>query len=1006
MNKYNVKSWLSVWLLLSLGFPWGVWFSCSDTLNHSPPVKTEHASEPETTEITAQEKTFTPEETPSSAPEEMSEISDAQTPPEIDRERPESPEPPEEAREPDQPQPPKFQPGVFTHAVVGRTLRLYVLGPTLVRIHYTRDQQGHPDRGWTHVLTDWPKNPYPSSEQAEHFLLHTPSLTFQIHKTDASIQIKTTNGQILSQDIPSTTTTYPSLVRKRIDATEYFYGFGEKTGPLNKRGFKLSMWNTDPLYPTNQYTPTADPIYQSIPFFIGLRNKQAYGVYLNNTFRSIFDVGQTAPDELRIETTGGDLDYFFFYGPAVREVVQQYTQITGRYPLPPLWTLGYHQSRWSYAPATELQRIATELRSRQLPCDGLWLDIDYMDGFRSFTWNPTGFPQPATLLSQLQNDGFKVTAILDPGIKQDPGGTYQVYNTGMTDNHFVRMPDQNHYVGVVWPGNSLFPDFTNPSTRQWWSQFVKDFVSTGLQGLWIDMNEPATWQPSGFPLDSVFAGEGIRTDHRETHNVYALLMAKATHEGMKLARPQQRPFVLTRAGFAGIQRYAAVWTGDMASDWDHLRMAPAMLMNLGLSGVPMIGSDIGGFTGGPSAELFARWIQLGSISPFFRTHVQSSAPRQEPWSFGTSIESISRNAIALRYQWLPYFYSLMYEASETGIPLLRPLFLAYQNDEKTYQRNDQIMLGDFVLVAPVLDAGQKSRMLYLPPGIWFDHATTHAFEGAQEMSVAAPLERLPLLIAQGAILPSWPPTQYVGQQIHRTLYIDLYPVPNIPPSRFVLYLDDGQTTAYQTGQYYKRTLQLTTTSRDALFVMEAPQGSHTITETHTHLRWHGIKRPPTACVLDGQSLSSHPTLTDLDTKEGWFYDTTTETIHTRVPISPQTEQIRCNYDATQPLHHKVQVQWTVQLPANTPTGDVYFASNLLGWHPNGRMMQRSGNTATLTLTLQKGMALEYKYTLGQWTQVEKQKDCKERDNRLLHITTTPQQNVSDTIEQWAQIGCP
>ena len=358
-----------------------------------------------------------------------------------------------------------------------------------------------------------------------------------------------------------------------------------------------------------------------------------------------------------------------------------------------------------------------------------------MRGFRSFTWDGSRFPDPPKLLADLAKDGFKVVTIIDPGIKHDPNAGYTVYDDGVSGGHFVKRGDGSLYLGQVWPGEAVFPDFTRPATRAWWSGLVGELVKTGVRGVWIDMNEPTSWTPGGFPDDVRFDGEGQPTDHREAHNVYALQMARATREGQTAARP----FVLTRAGFAGIQRFAAVWTGDMESSWEHLAMAPAMLLGLGLSGVPWVGTDVGGYSGGPGGELYARWLQLGSVSPFFRTHSQTGSPPQEPWAFGVELEAVNRRQLELRYRLLPYLYSLAREASTKGTPPLRPLLYEFAADPQTHAIGDELLLGPWLLAAPVLEAGKRTRQLYLPPGRWYDYWSRAVLEGGKQVTVAAPL---------------------------------------------------------------------------------------------------------------------------------------------------------------------------------------------------------------------------------------------------------------------------
>lgn len=901
--------------------------------------------------------------------------------------------------------------GTFELKVPGRTLQLTVLADDIVRVHYLSPSgQAQPDRGWTHIVTSWPTATLAFTDAGDYLSHRTALLEIRVTKQDAAVSLLDLAGQPLSEDVADQTGgQYVRHVRKTLAADEHFYGLGEKTGPLDKRGQKLEMWTTDPLYPTASYTPTADPIYQAHPFLIGLRGGAAYGIYLSSTFRTRFDLGYSSSDEIQLETDGGDLDYFFIYGPAVSRVVERFTGVlVGRMPLPPLWALGYHQSRWSYYPESKVRQVTAELRTRQIPCDGFWLDIDYMDGFRSFTWDKTRFPDPAKLLADLKSEGFKVTAIIDPGIKQDASGGYTVHDDGLAQGHFVTMPDKSVFVGQVWPGAALFPDFTRPATRAWWSGLVKSFVSAGLSGIWIDMNEPVTWDPAGFPLDSVWDGEGTPTDHREARNVFALLMARATREGLEQADPNGRPFVLTRSGFSGIQRYSAVWTGDMESSWAHLRMAPTMLMNMGLSGVAFAGTDVGGFSGSPGAELFARWIELGSFSPFFRTHVQENTPDQEPWSFGAQVEQISRSQIELRYRLLPYLYSLARETARSGAPILRPPLYEFQSDEKTYQLDRQFMVGPFLLAAPVTESGQTSRALYLPAGAsWFDYHSEAVFSGGQSASLAAPLERLPLLVRAGAILPSTELVQYVGQKQPQTLYLDLYPLSGTPATSFTLYRDDGATRAFEKGAYQELPLTLESTATGATLTVGAPAGSFSAPEQHLTVRFHGVGAKPQKVSAGGADLAARASLAELDSQDGWVYEPAKRLVHARLPFPKTGTTVSCAYDATIKLVKPVQVTFDVGLPTNTPSGTIYLGSNLFGWEPDGKALATSGGSATVTLALEEGMALSYKYTRGTWVTVEKLAGCLEAPNRQLAVKDSGggTQTVSDTVAAWADL-CP
>src|SRR5262249_19066483 len=441
-------------------------------------------------------------------------------------------------------------------------LRITVLDDAVVRFHYLHRSEEQPERGWFLDLSGFSgPSALAIDDTPARLHLTTAALAVEVAGPACAVTIQDRQSNVLWDDGGAFTADQARCavqIPRALRPGERLYGLGEKTGASDRRGRRLTLWSSDPVWtdPRGRYAPDTDPLYQSHPFLLSLDGGRATGSFLFNTFRSFFDLGATASDRLSLGAEGGDLDHFFFFGPAPVDVIERYTRVPGRFPLPPLWTLGYHQSRWSYAPASRLEDVANQFRQRGLPCDGLWLDIDYMRGFRSFTWDPTGFPDPAALVARLEAAGFKLTAIIDPGIKRDPGAGYAVYDDGVSGHHFARAADGTPFVGTVWPGDALFPDFTRAATRGFWGAHVAGLADIGVRGLWIDMNEPTSWTPTGIPLDVRFDGDGLAATHAEVHNAYALLMARATYEGALARWPDRRPFVLTRAGFAGIQRWA------------------------------------------------------------------------------------------------------------------------------------------------------------------------------------------------------------------------------------------------------------------------------------------------------------------------------------------------------------------------------------------------------------------------------------------------------------------
>lgn len=702
-------------------------------------------------------------------------------------------------------------------------LTITVLADNLVRVRFSPTGTFLPRRSWAVAKADetWATPDFILAEAPEQITVNTTDIQVIAERPTGRIQFRTTEGLTFASDIEagiawqtvpqsgSATSTITRIANwKRIDQNEHFYGFGEHTGLLNRRGQTMSNWTTDCF----NHTVLTDEMYQAIPFFLSLRPGLSYGIFFNTTFRSSIDAGDEHPDLLRLQADAPELDYYLIYGPTPDRILHTYTELTGRSPLPPHWALGYHQCRWSYNSAEEVQQIAREFRDRQLPCDVIHLDIDYMRGFRVFTWNPQHFPDPQQLATDLRKEGFKLVPIIDPGVKFDPDSGYSVFDEGIEQDCFIRQTNGKLFHGYVWPDRALFPDFMKPEVRQWWGDRHQEFLDAGIAGIWNDMNEPALDdRPFGdggdkisIPLDAPQGTEAEPTTHAETHNLYGLMMAQATRSALERLRPQDRPFVLTRSGYAGIQRWSAVWTGDNQSRWDYLEMSLPMLCNLGLSGVPFIGADIGGFAGNATPELFIRWMQLGVFYPFMRGHSMIGTRPHEPWQFGDRAESICRDYLNLRYQLLPYLYTLFWSAHQTGTPPLRPLLYHYPDDPHTYHLGDQVLFGEALLIAPVCHPGITHRVVYLPEGTWYDWWTGEVSTGPTHILAPAPLSRIPIFQKAGTAIPLAPVMQHVDQAPLTELRWRVAP----GQGESVLYEDDGKSLAYQNGVWSKTTVQV------------------------------------------------------------------------------------------------------------------------------------------------------------------------------------------------------
>src|SRR5258708_18334460 len=714
--------------------------------------------------------------------------------------------------------------------------------PDVIRVRISPGREGR-DHSYAVVNRNLGDPAASFSSDTTPSTITTASLRIDIRHAPFRVAFATRDGQSLDEDDPQRGTAISgSEVRvwKRLRDDEHVYGLGEKGGPLDKRGWKLggysvTNWNSD----TFGYDASTDPIYVSVPFYVDLRKGVAYGVFLDNTWRSNFDVGHQTQGVLSFGADGGALDYYFIYGPEPKKVIERYTALTGRMPLPPLWSLGYHQCRYSYYPEKRVRFIAENFRERHIPADVIWLDIHYQDRYRPFTWNHERFPDPARMIGDLRKAGFRLVTIVDPHPPRVRG--YAPYDSGLAGDHFVKNPDGSNYEAPVWPSKaedgdapdwskppgtpSVFPDFSKPAARAWWGGLYADFANAGVAGIWNDMNEPAVFDtPTGtMPLDVRHDNEGAPADHREIHNVYGMLMTRSTYEGMLKARPNERPFILSRASYAGGQRYSALWPGDNTSNWAHLQQSIPLLLGMGLSGFPFVGSDIGGFNDVPTAELFTRWLQTGVFYPFMRTHTMFGSPDQEPWSYGNEHGAINRRAIELRYQLLPYIYSAMRDAAESGIPAMRPLMLEYPDDEATYGIGDEFLFGSHLLVAPVLNEAATRRGVYLPRGEWFDYWSGERFIGGKGIDLPVSLSSIPIFVRGGSFVFQQPVVQHTGEMAGNALDAVLFPSGS---SERWLYEDDGNSFDYRRGVSARRKFAARKEPAGLLVESGSPEGTY------------------------------------------------------------------------------------------------------------------------------------------------------------------------------------
>ena len=576
-----------------------------------------------------------------------------------------------------------------------------------------------------------------------------------------------------------------ALVRLDLPPGTSLYGLGERAGPLLRNGTRTTLWNFDRF----DYDDKSPSLYQSHPFVLAVRRDgSALGLIVETTHRCVIDCGGTA---VTAEVDGPPPAVAIIERRTPQEVVRVLAELTGFMPMPPRWALGYHQCRWSYEPEANVREIAAGFRERKIPCDVLWLDIDYMDGFRCFTFDETKFPDPASLIADLHEDGFRIVAMIDPGLKVDPA--YSVYREARDGGHLVTDAAGGEYRGEVWPGDCAFPDFTRAATRRWWAGLYGPFLESGIDGVWNDMNEPAVFKTPGKSMPETNrhdadTGLGGPDSHARYHNIYGMQMARATRDGVERARPDKRPFILTRSTFLGGQRHAAMWTGDNRADWRHLAWSIPMALNLGLSGQPFAGPDIGGFVGESTPALFARWMGIGTLLPFARGHKIKEATAHEPWSLGEACERTCRLALERRSRLLPYLYTLFREAATTGVPVARPAFFADPADPRLRAIDDAFLLGaDLWVGAAVTPDGRRSSP---PPAGW------SPFEPLEESDDDLPA----LSLRPGAILPLGPVMQWSDERPLDPLTLIVAPDAAGEASGR-LYEDDGDGYGHRDGAY-------------------------------------------------------------------------------------------------------------------------------------------------------------------------------------------------------------
>lgn len=645
------------------------------------------------------------------------------------------------------------------------------------------------------VVDDLGKGEFIVEEDSNFIIIKgTKVLTF-VDKNTTEISFRDLEGNIINEDFqPSFKDEKGNVYISKVNDCLAYYGLGEKGGDLNKKGCYTENFNTDdPETDDDSIT-----YYKTIPFYVALKEEATYGIFFDNSFRSYFDMGKEMGDRIFFGAIGGQIQYYFIPGENIKEVVKNYTALTGRMEMPPLWSLGYQQCRFSYFSQEEVRELVKTFEEKDIPLDVVYLDIDYMDGFRVMTFKTPNFDDAAGLISDLKEKGIRTITIIDPGVKVDE--EYDVFKRGKEGNHFTKKLDGEMFIGAVWPGDSAFPDFSNKYCREWWKSELKKFISEhGMDGIWNDMNEPCVFNNDHKTmLESCLhnSDNGV-IEHKEFHNRYGFEMSRCSKEAQEELHPNERGFSMTRATYAGGQRYSSVWTGDNMSLWSQMRMSISMNANLGISGFSFVGNDVSGFGLDSSEELFIRWMEMGPFIPIFRNHSNMYTRRQEPWAFGPRAEKIAKKSIELRYELLPYIYDLYYISHKEGLPIFRPMIMEYEKDMNLLNIREQFMLGENMLVAPVLYEGERSKTIYLPKGSWFNYFTMEKLQGGKWYKLPCELDEILVFVKEGSIIPTYNKKFRNVKERPNNILLKVFG----ENAKGFHYNDDGHTMEYLDGKY-------------------------------------------------------------------------------------------------------------------------------------------------------------------------------------------------------------
>lgn len=766
--------------------------------------------------------------------------------------------------------------GNYTYyAINGKSIRIYTgsssvsftfYQPDILRVDLFPAASSKPDSSFSVIQDTSNAAAFTLTENDSSLIISSTSIKIICKKNPLRISYFTTNGKsLLAEPLLggigfNQNQRFANFI---LNPDEHFYGTGERGTSLDKRGLAFDSYNEQ----IGGYTHPLPTMNTNIPF---LATSNGFGIFFDNTYFGRFDIGNSDPGKFSYTAYGGELTYYLIAAPNIPEQLEKYTWLTGRQPLPPRWAFGFIQSKYGYRNENDAEAMIQTMRSDKIPCDAIILDLYWFKNMGDVSWNLNNWPNPFLMMKNFLSEGIKTIAISEPYITSESVN----YDYAYGNNYFAKNQNGSPYIFTGWWScgcNAALIDMSNPSAQSWWWSKYPLFMDTLMAGFWTDLGEPER--------DDTSMQFYLGSDNK-IHNIYNLLWAKTIFEGYNNYRPGTRIFNLTRSGFAGIQRYGVIpWSGDVGKSFGGLVVQLPMLLNMGMSGLAYHNSDIGGFTGGQATpELYARWMEYGTFCPITRAHGYDGIHDTEPWTYDDTTLAICRKFIQLRYRLLPYIYTMAYENYKTGMPLARPLFFDYPNDNNLINESSSYMWGDNFLVSPVVQSGQDTKSIYLPAGNWVDYWSDKIYQGGQSYSISAPIDKLPLFVKEGSIIPMQPLMDYSDEYPLDTLYLEVYPSIQTQ-SVFDLYEDDGKTLAYQSGSFsrtqFSESMLTSTSNYDMSFSISPSIGNYSGKPQHRTyvVELHLISNPPSGVEINGNEIYAFPSYQELRSSfSGYYYD--------------------------------------------------------------------------------------------------------------------------------------